>query len=309
MTRRLIVIDTDPGQDDAVAILLALARPDLFDVRAITAVAGNVAVGQTAINAQRIVELAGAAVPVHEGAAGPMVLGLRTAEFVCGPDGLDGSGLPPPTRCLAAAHAVEVLIASLRAAEAGSVTLCALGPLTNIALALRLAPEIAGRIAAIVLMGGAMGLGNITPAAEFNAYTDPHALAVVLGAGVAVTMIGLHLTLRAIAAPAQVARIGALGTRCGAAVHGMLTRPRPGDLGSVGHPMHDVCVLGFLAWPELFAGRDCHVAVETAEGPLRGHTTIDWHGRLRLPANCRVLDQIAAPEFFDRVIEALALLP
>jgi len=308
--RHSIVIDTDPGQDDAAAILLALALPDRFDLRVITAVAGNVAVAQTAANARRIVELAARAdMKVHAGCEAPLVLPLETAAFVCGPDGLDGAGLPPPALPPVEGHAVEVLVALLRAEAPGSVTLCMLGPLTNLALALRLAPDIAPRIGQVVLMGGAMGLGNMTPAAEYNIYADPHAAAIVLGAGLKVTLIGLHLTLTAIATHAQVARLDALGTRTGRAVHGMLTRPRAGGLGSIGHPMHDVCVIGFLAWPELFAGRDCFVDVETGAGPLRGRTTIDWHGRLRRPPNAHVLDRIEAAPFFDRVIDALTQLP
>lgn len=308
MTRH-IIIDTDPGQDDAVAILLALAMPETFNVLAISAVAGNVPVALTTANALRIVELAGIPTPVHAGCAAPMVCDPVTAEFVCGPDGLAGANLPPPSGKPQAQHAVDMLIARLRAAPPGGITLCALGPLTNLAMALRLAPDIAPRIAEIVLMGGAMGLGNITPAAEYNAYADPHALDVVLRAGMKLTLLGLNLTLKAIASPAHVARLAALGTRTGASVHGMLTRPRPGNLGSNGHPMHDVCVIGFLAWPDLFAGRDCHVCVETAEGPLRGRTTIDWHGRLGKPANCHVADSIDAERFFDLVVDRLARLP
>ena len=310
MTGQSIVIDTDPGQDDAVAILLALALPDRFDVRAITAVAGNVAVPLTTSNALRIVELAQRPdIQVHTGCAAPMVLPLETADFVCGPDGLDGADLPPPTALPHETHAVEALITLLRTQPSRSITICALGPLTNIALALRLAPDIAERIEAIVVMGGAMGLGNITPAAEFNVYVDPHALAVVLGAGLKLTLIGLHLTLKAIATPIHIERLRDLGTNTARAVHGMLTRSRSADLGSVGHPMHDVCVIGFLAWPELFTGRDCFVEVETTAGPLRGRTTIDWHGRTRRPTNCHVLDGIDADIFFNRLIDALASLP
>lgn len=305
-----IVIDTDPGQDDAVAILLALACPELFDVAAITTAAGNVPVALTARNALRIVELAARATPpVHAGCEAPLVLPLETAEFVCGPDGLAGAGLPEPASRLHPAHAVDALIALLRGAEPASITICALGPLTNVAMALRLAPGIAAAIRAIVVMGGAMGLGNITPAAEFNIYVDPHAAAVVLGAGLPITLIGLDLTTKAIASPAHVARLAAMPTATARAVHGMLTRPRPGGLGSAGHPMHDVCVIGFLAWPGLFTGRGCFVEVDTSSGPLRGRTTIDWHGRLRRPANCHVLDGIEAGPFFDRVIDALARLP
>lgn len=310
MARRIpIVIDTDPGQDDAVALLLAMALPDRFDLRAVTTVAGNVPVDLTTANALRIADLAGRPdVPVHRGAEAPLVLPLETAEFVSGPDGLAGAGLPPPLRDPAPGHAVEALIGLLRAAPE-PVTLCPLGPLTNIALALRLAPDVLAKIDRIVLMGGALALGNITPAAEFNVYVDPHAAAVVFGCGRPITMLGLNATLGAIARHDQIDAFAALGTATGRAVHGMLTRPRPGGLGTDGHPMHDPCVLGLLLWPELFAGRDCHVEIETSAGPLRGRTTIDWHGRLKRPANARVVERIEAGPLFDRMIEALSVLP
>ena len=305
--REPILIDTDPGQDDAVALLLAFACADRLDLRAITTVAGNVPVAATTANALRVRELANAATPVHRGAEGPLVLPLETAEFVCGPDGLAGAGLPPAASDPEPGHAVDAIIALARAAD--GITLCPLGPLTNLALAFRLAPDILPRVSRIVMMGGAIGLGNITPAAEFNAYVDPHAAAVVLGAGRPVVMMGLGVTLQAIASAEQVARIGALGNAAGRAVHGMLTRPRPGGLGTAGHPMHDPCVIAYLLWPELFEGRDCFVAVETADGPLRGRTTIDWNGRLKRPANAHVVSAVNAPELFERVIARLATLP
>jgi purine nucleosidase len=305
-----IIIDTDPGQDDAVAILLALAAPDTLSIAAITAVCGNVAVNQTTANVLRICDLARRAdVPVHRGADRPLVFALETAEFVCGPDGLAGASLPPPSRAATPGHAVDAIIACLRQAPADGVTLCALGPLTNIALAIRLAPDILPRISRVVMMGGAIGLGNMTPAAEFNMYADPHAAAIVFGCGRPIVQFGLGVTLQAIATHEQVARIGALASATGAAVHGMLTRPRPGGLGSVGHPMHDPCVIAWLLWPDLFAGRDCHVTIETGEGPLRGRTTIDWHGRLRRPSNIHVIERVDAWVLFERMIGVLAVLP
>jgi purine nucleosidase len=307
--REPILIDTDPGQDDAVALLLAFAAADRLDLKAITAVAGNVPVAATTANALRVRDLAGAATPVHRGAEGPLVLPLETAEFVCGPDGLAGADLPPAEGEPAPGHAVDAIVALARAAGRDGLTLCPLGPLTNLALAFRMAPDILPNIRRIVLMGGAVGLGNITPAAEFNVYVDPHAAAVVFGAGRPIVMMGLGVTLQAIASNAQVARIGALGTATGRAVHGMLTRPRPGGLGSDGHPMHDPCVIAYLLWPELFEGRDCHVAVETGDGPLRGRTTIDWNGRLKRSPNAHVVSAVNAPVLFDRMIERLATLP
>ena len=308
--REAIVIDTDPGQDDAVALLLAFASRDALDLKAITTVAGNVPVAQTTANALRIRDLARADdVPVHSGAEAPLVVALETAEFVCGPDGLAGAGLPALASQAAPGHAVEAIVAICRAAPDGGITLCPLGPLTNLALAFRLAPDILPRVKRIVLMGGALGLGNITPAAEFNAYVDPHAAAVVFGCGRPIVMFGLGVTLQAIASHAQIARIGALGNGAGKAVHGMLTRPRPGGLGSDGHPMHDPCIVAYLLWPDLFEGRDCFVTVETGDGPLRGRTTIDWNGRLKREPNAHVVASVKAPELFERLIERLATLP
>jgi purine nucleosidase len=307
--RETIVIDTDPGQDDAVALLLAFASRAQLDLAAITTVAGNVPVAQTTANALRIRDLARADTPVHRGAEAPLLFPLETAEFVCGPDGLAGADLPPPASEAAPGHAVKAIIALCRAAPDDGITLCPLGPLTNIALAVRLAPDILPKVKRIVLMGGALGLGNMTPAAEFNIFVDPHAAAIVFGAGRPIVMMGLGVTHQAIASHEQIASLGALGTATGKAVHGMLTRPRPGGLGTAGHPMHDPCVIAFLLWPELFSGRDCFVAVETSDGPLRGRTTIDWNGRLKRPANAHVVAEVQAQELFERLVARLATLP
>jgi purine nucleosidase len=311
VTPRSIIIDTDPGQDDAVAILLALAARDRLRVEAITAVAGNVPVARTTTNVLRICDLAGdRAVPVYRGADRPLVVPLETAEFVSGPDGLAGAGLPDaPSRRENPEHAVDAIIRILRAAPDGGVTLCPIGPLTNIALALRLAPDILPKIGSIVMMGGAMNLGNITPAAEFNIHCDPHAAAIVLGCGRPIVMFGLQVTLKAIARHEAVAAFAATATATARAVHGMLTRPRPGGLGTVGHPMHDPCVIAWLLWPDLFSGRPCHVAVETGEGPLRGRTTIDWNGRTKQAPTALIIDQVDAETLFERLFARLAVLP
>jgi len=308
--RETIIIDTDPGQDDAVAILLALAARDRLDLPGITAVAGNVGVDLTAANALRIVELGGhPKVPVYRGAGQPLLFPLDTAEFVCGEDGLAGAGLPPPSGKPQTEHAVDFIIRTLRAAPDKSITLCPLGPLTNVALALRLAPDIAAKVKRIVLMGGAMNLGNMTPAAEYNVYVDPHAAAIVFGSGIPIVMMGLHLTLQAICSHDEIERIGKLSTATGRAIHGMLTRPRAAGLGSTGHPMHDPCVIAYVLWPDLFEGRDCFVEVETSDGSLRGRTTIDWNGRLKRTPNALVMDKVNAPELLRRMIDLLATLP
>jgi purine nucleosidase len=308
----VVIIDTDPGQDDAVALLLALAERDRLELRAITTVAGNVGVELTTANALRILELARHPdVPVFPGAPRPLLRPLRTAESVCGPDGLAGADLPPPTLAPRSRHAVAFLLDTLREAAPRSVTLCALGPLTNLALALAQEPRLADRVARIVLMGGARDLGNVTPAAEFNIFVDPHAAAIVLGAGVPLVLFGLHATHQAMATPGRLAGLAALGTPVTRTVAGMLGRPRPGGLarfGVPGHPLHDPCVIAQLLWPELFAGRDCHVAVETASETTMGRTTIDWWDSGGHPPNAHVIDRVDADELFVRLTRSLARL-
>jgi purine nucleosidase len=309
----VVIIDTDPGQDDAVAILLALAERERLALHAITTVAGNVGVEQTTANALRILELAGCLdVPVFPGARRPLLRPLRTAEFVCGPDGLAGADLPPPTIPPQDRHAVAFLLDALRAAAPASVTLCALGPLTNLALAFAQEPHLAGKVARIVLMGGARDLGNVTPAAEFNVHVDPHAAAIVLAVGVPIVMLGLHVTHQAMGTPERLAGLAARGTPVARAVSGMLGRPRPGGLerfGVRGHPLHDPCAVAYLLWPELFAGRDCHVTVETASEVTMGRTTIDWWGAEQHPPNVHVVDRLEADELFVRLTRSLAALP
>ena len=249
-----IIIDCDPGQDDALAILLALASPEELEVLAITAVAGNVPLALTQANARKVVELSGRReVPVHAGCERPLVRALVTAEYVHGRTGLDGADLPAPTLPLADAHAVDALIDALRARPAGTVTLCPIGPLTNLALALLKAPDIAPRIRQIVLMGGAIGEGNITPSAEFNIYVDPHAAQVVFEAGVPLVMHGLDVTHQALVTPARLAAIRDLGTPVSAAVTGLLEFYNVYDQtrrGRPGAPLHDPCTIAWLLRPE-----------------------------------------------------------
>jgi purine nucleosidase len=307
-----IVIDTDPGIDDAVALLVALAARERLDVLGITTVAGNVPLSLTTANALRIVELAGRTdVPVHAGASAPLHHALSTADRVHGKDGLAGSGLPAPTRSAADPHAVAFLVDTLARASARSITLCALGPLTNLGLAFAQAPAITQSVERIVLMGGARDLGNVTPAAEFNFYVDPDAAAAVFGAGIPIVMHGLHVTHQAIATPERVARIAALGTPVARAVAGMLGRSRPDArerYGADGGPLHDPCVIAFLLWPELFAGRDCHVDIDTRGGPTLGRSTIDWWDALGLEPNAHVIDRIDADGYFERLTATLARL-
>ena len=307
---RRIIIDTDPGQDDALAILLALASEPELEVAAITTIAGNVGVEQTTVNALRICQLAGRDdVPVYAGSAGPLLRPLHTAEFICGPDGLAGMQLPAPRREPTPGHAVNAIVDLVMERE-WPTTICALGPLTNVAMALRMEPGSADRIDRIVIMGGARDLGNMTAAAEFNTYVDPHASSIVFEAGIPITLFPLSATYQAVASPGRLTGFDA-GGPVQAQILSMLRRERPGGAslgGGEGHPMHDPCTVAWLLWPDLFEGRDCRVDVETAEGPTVGRTTIDWWGRGGLPANAHVIDRIDADEMFARMAKTVRTL-
>ena len=313
MAPKKIIIDCDPGQDDALAILLALGSPDELDVLAVTAVAGNVPLAFTEVNAQKLVALAGRTdVPVYRGADRPLVRDLVTAEMVHGKTGLDGADLPEPTTPLADGHAALAIVDILRREPAGSVTLCPVGPLTNIALAMRLAPDVVERIEAIVLMGGAIGVGNVTPAAEFNIYVDPHAADVVFRSGVPIVMHGLDVTHKALVTPARLAAIKAIGSAVSEAVHGLLTFYNILDQArgeGQGAQLHDPCAIDYVMLPYLFGGKDCNVTVEIAGEASMGRTLVDWRERTEEPVNAFAVDSIDADGFFALLTERLARLP
>jgi Inosine-uridine nucleoside N-ribohydrolase len=311
---RRIIIDTDPGQDDAVAILLALASPEELEVLGIVAVAGNVGLHHNADNARKVVELSGrTGVPVYAGCARPMRRHLVTAEHVHGDTGLNGPDLPEPRMPLQAQHGVDYIIETLMAAEPGTVTLCTLGPLTNIGMALVKEPRIAGRIAEIVMMGGAyFEVGNITPAAEFNIYVDPEAADVVLRCGAPITILPLDVTHMMQSTPARLAAIRGLGNRTGRAVYEMLSFSESFDLkkyGWEGAPLHDPTVIAYLLRPDLFEGRHCNVTVETASELTMGMTVVDyWHVTGRA-YNATYLRSGNAEGFYRLLTERLARLP
>ena len=312
MARR-IIIDTDPGQDDAVAILLALASPEL-EVLGITTVAGNVPLHLTSLNARKICEVAGRPdVKVFAGADHPLKRPLTTAEHVHGRTGLDGPSLPDPVMALAPQHAVDFIIATLRAEPPGSVTLATLGPLTNIALALSQAPDIAPRIKEIVAMGGGFFAGgNVTPAAEFNIYVDPEAARAVLAAGIPLTLIPLDCTHQALTSRARVERLRQLGNRTGQVVAELLDffeRYDEEKYGTDGGPLHDPCVIAWLLQPGLFTTRHINVAVEVDSSLTRGMTVMDWWRVTERAANATVCGTIDANGFFALLDERLARLP
>ncbi|HEY8574903.1 MAG TPA: nucleoside hydrolase [Devosia sp.] len=311
---RKIIIDTDPGQDDAVAILLALASPEELDVLGVVAVAGNVGLHHNANNARKVVELSGRRdIPVYAGCARPLRRHLVTAEHVHGDTGLNGPDLPNPTIPLQDQHGVDYIIDTLMAAPAGTITLCTLGPLTNIAMALIKQPAIAERIQEIVMMGGAyFEVGNITPAAEFNIYVDPEAADVVLRSGVPITMLPLDVTHQIQSTPERLAAIKGIGNRTGQAVFEMLTFSEGFDLqkyGWSGAPLHDPTVIAYLLKPELFEGRHCNVTIETGSELTVGMTVTDyWHvtGKVR---NVNYLRNGNAEGFFALLTDRLVRLP
>ena len=311
---RQIIIDTDPGLDDAVAILLALAARDELEVLGIVAVAGNLPLAQTERNARRVCELAERRdIPVYAGCPRPLMRSLATAEHVHAETDRERLLLPEPTMPPQSQHGVDFVIETLRARDADAITLCALGPLTNVAMALVKAPDIAGKIGELVVMGGAcFELGNVTPAAEFNIYVDPHAAALVLDSGIPITMIPLDVTHQLPSTSARVAALRVLGNRCGQAVADLLTafeRNRRGR--SITHAMalHDPAVIAYLLRPALYDGRNVNVAVETQSPLTIGMTVVDWRDVTGRKPNARFMNAADADGFYELLTEKLARLP
>jgi purine nucleosidase len=307
-----IIIDTDPGQDDAVAILLALASPE-FEILGITAVAGNVPLALTEVNARKVCELAGKTdVKVYSGAIRPLMRPLVTAEHVHGRTGLDGPVLPDPVMPLQTQHAVDFIIETLMSRAAGTVTICALGPLTNIALALNKEPDIASRIKRIVAMGGGFFEGgNVTPAAEFNIYVDPHAAHNVFECGAPITLIPLDCTHQALTTRARVEKFRQMKNKTGPATAELLDFFERFDVqkyGTDGGPLHDPCVVAWLLQPDLFESRDVNVSVECTSELTMGMTVIDWWRVTDRKANATVCRNINSSGFFDLLTERLARL-
>ena len=309
MTPRPTIIDCDPGTDDAIALWLALASPEL-DVRLVTVVGGNVGLDRTLTNARAIVGLSGKSVPVVGGADRALLGPFADAAYVHGDNGLGGLELPegPPA---APGLAVDALRAALRAAEPASVTLVGLGPATNLGLLLATEPALAAKLSEIVLMTGALAEGNVTPSAEFNAWNDPEALSIVLGCGAPVTLATLDVTNQALCTPAHVAALRAAGqgacARAAAAIWDSVPPSRRAD--GMGHEQHDACAIMWLVAPQLFTGRAVHAAMDLGPGPGRGRTVIDRWGRTRQPHNARFLETLDPAGFFDLLIRRLVRLP
>jgi len=303
-----IILDCDPGTDDAIALLLAFASPEL-ELLAVTVAGGNVGLADTLRNALALTRLAGSPAPVFAGADRPLLGAFVNEPRVHGVDGLGGIALPeggPP----AGGVASDAIRRILREAEQ-PVTLVGIAPVTNLALALMTEPALAAKVAQIVLMSGAWGEGNATPAAEFNALNDPEALAVLLASGRPVVFATLELTAQALATPARLAAWRALGSgRCLAAgCEIQASVPLSQRLGGVGAPLHDPCALAWLIRPELFTARPCFVRMDLGPGPSRGRTVIDRWRRTGAAHNATVLETLDGDGFFALLGERLARLP
>ncbi|WP_132304021.1 nucleoside hydrolase [Komagataeibacter saccharivorans] len=311
--RRRIIIDTDPGQDDAIAIMLALASPEL-DVLGLVSVAGNVPVRQTAANACKILELAGRRdIPVHAGCARPVRRDPVTAEHVHGQTGMDGPALPEPTLRPAAQHGVDFLIDTIRAHPDHTVTVVTLGPMTNLAMAVIKAPDIATRVERVVSMGGAYAeCGNITPSAEFNMFADPDAADIVLRSRMPLTLVPLDVTHRFLVTAPRLDQLRALRGRCAGAAAEMLGFSGRFDLakyGWDGAPLHDPCTIGWLLAPDLFTGREVNVAVEVASPLMQGATAVDWWHVTDRPRNALFLRDVDSDGLWSLLMDRLSRLP
>jgi len=309
-----IIIDTDPGQDDAVAILLALASPEEIEVLGITAVAGNVPLSLTEKNARIVCELAGRPdIPVYAGCDRPLKRKLVTAEHVHGKTGLDGPELLEPKIKLQEKHGVDFIIDTILQEPENSISLCPLGPLTNIASAILKQPKIVSRIKKIVLMGGAyFEVGNITPAAEFNIFVDPDAAKIVFEAGIDMVVMPLDVTHKALVTEKRNEAFRQLKSPVGVAVAEMtdfFERFDKEKYGSSGAPLHDPCVTAYLINPKIFSGKKINVEIETKSELTLGMTVADWWGVTDRKANTFFVGDLDSDKFFSLLTERLGRLP
>lgn len=304
--KRPIIIDCDPGHDDAVALMLAQASPEL-ELLGVTVVFGNVGLERTLRNTRVVRELLGGHFPIHAGADRPLLVPRISAEAVHGLSGLEGPHLPEPQHPVADLHAVQFIIEQVMA-RPGQITLVPTGPLTNIALALRLEPRLQQNVREIVLMGGSVDLGNWSPAAEFNILADPHAAQIVFSSGIPLVMFGLNLTHQAIATPARIARFRALGSLVGQVAAELLeffAEHHQERYGWEGGALHDPCTVAYLLAPELFETRSMFVEVDVTNGPNQGRTVCDYWRVTGQTPNTQVAISIDADSFFDLLVDRL----
>jgi purine nucleosidase len=304
--KRKLIIDCDPGHDDAIAILLAGANPHI-DLIGITTVAGNAEVETTTINALKICEIAGIEhIPVAKGSVQPIMRIRETAPDIHGDSGMDGPVLPIPTKTIVKEHAVDFIISKLMDSE-GDITLVPVGPLTNIAMAIRKEPRILPKIQEIVIMGGGF-FGNKTPAAEFNIYVDAEAAKVVFESGVPITMMGLDLTHQAMATQQIQQRISAVNNRISAFIIELLaffSDTYREVFGFEGAPIHDACCVAYCIDSSAFSCKKLHVDIETKGEFSYGMTVIDLYGVTGKEPNVNVALTLDQEKFWTMLIETV----
>jgi purine nucleosidase len=311
VAKRPIIIDCDPGQDDAIGLFLAMSSPDELDILGVTTVAGNVPLALSERNARQVRDIAARRdVPVYAGCSKPMVRDLITAEHVHGKTGIDGIDIVEPKQPLEELHAVDFIVDTLNAAEKESITLVPTGPLTNIGQAFTKDPSILGKVEQIVLMGGAMREGgNISPSAEFNILVDPHAADIVFRCGCPIMVMGLDVTHQVLATPERRDRIRAIDNEVARATVGMLdffNRHDTVKYGSMGAPLHDPCTVAWLLKPELFKGKLCNISIETESELTMGNTAVDFWQVTDRPKNATWMHTADADGFYDLLIERLS---
>lgn len=305
MSRTPIILDTDPGIDDAVAIAAALFAPQL-DLQLITTVAGNVSVEKTTRNALQLMHFWDKDIPVAQGAATPLVRKLRDAAYVHGESGMEGYAFVEHQRHPLGLPAFEAINQALNASDE-AITLVTIGPLTNIALLLTQYPDCKSKIKRLVMMGGSTGRGNFTPNAEFNIAIDPEAAARVLESGLEIVMCGLDVTNKAMLSPAYLETLPHLN-QTGKMLHALFSHYRSGSM-TAGLRMHDLCAIAWLVKPELFTLQPCFVAVETHGEYTSGATVVDLEGRFAHQPNVQVALKLDVEGFRQWVTEVLALAP
>lgn len=306
-----MILDCDPGHDDALAIALALASPEV-QVLGITTVAGNAPLSRTTLNALRVLALLERTdVPVAAGAEQPLLRASWIQVDFHGESGLDGADLPKPASEPVAGSATEFTAAAIRSSRE-PVTLVATGPLTNVAILLRAVPGLHSRIAAISIMGGSMGEGNMTASAEFNIWQDPEAAAIVFGSGIPILMAGLDVSHQALVLPPDVARMEALGNRAGSVFADLMrffTGHHRDRYGWEGPPVHDAVAVAMLTRPDLIDRVPMRIDIETGDGPTRGRTVADPEGIAGLAPNVEIGVRLDRPGFIDLIVDALATFP
>ena len=309
--KRKIIIDCDPGQDDALMLFLAFAAQEELDILGVCAVAGNVPLDKTQRNIRILSDIVGnKKVPVFAGCAKPLEKALITAEYVHGSEGIDGLEIFSPQTKLEKRGAVDFLIDELMSANDDEITLVPNGPLTNIATAIMREPAILPKIREIVLMGGAMKEGgNVTPSAEFNIFVDPHAAKIVFECGRPIAAFGLDVTHQVFTSPAVLDRVAKLDNPVAKASFGLLSffgRYDAQKYGVDGAPLHDPCTIAYLLKPDLFQLKPCNIRIETRSEISDGHTAVDFWGTTDLPANAKWAHSVNRDGFFDLLIERLS---